>query len=445
MLTNDERSNKLRSLYVLIGDLLEDDRECRFRRQFSIVSDIPYVRENYQLKQERTILETRVNKLRRENELLQQQLAAYKLVQGTAQKEVATEKNTKEKSQTKGQNFGFTAKELKEMPYLKDLHYRKINGVHQFRYRRDGYSKSFNSKNLETAKAKAYEFIYELKKIMRVNATHLRAHTLDTVANAWLELKKPHVNKSTFRVYYGIYHNHIAPKFGNRAVKNLLPMDLQPFFNDLYARQEKTCEDAKIVLNGILKYAVANRMCPTNPMDGVIVEKHFRKTGSALTDAQLERFKTAIRGAYIELACLIILYSGIRGFELESVLFDWVAGTMTVQNAKLKKSQKNKPENLYRIIPIFPGLWALRERIESGEPWRYKSSTLSSKLGNYWTESTIKDLRHTFSTKLRQSGVENELVNIWMGHSPGKNLTANTYTHFEMDFQKNEAKKIKPY
>ena len=49
----------------------------------------------------------------------------------------------------------FTQKEIKEMPFLKDLKYRKLkNGIHQFRYRRDGYNVSFNSKNLEIAKEK---------------------------------------------------------------------------------------------------------------------------------------------------------------------------------------------------------------------------------------------------------------------------------------------------
>ena len=41
--------------------------------------------------------------------------------------------------------------------------------------------------------------------------------------------------------------------------------------------------------------------------------------------------------------------------------------------------------------------------------------------------------------------VDNELVNLWMGHSAGKNLTANTYTHFSMEFQKKQAKKISNY
>jgi integrase len=340
----------------------------------------------------------------------------------------------------------WTKKEMKELPYLKDLKFRYKNGIYEYRYRRNGYNESFSSKNPDVAKKKAYDFIADLKRILRTEAENVRTKTLDNVASAWLELKKAHTSKTTSRVYTGIYYNHIKPIFGNRAVKNILPMDLQPFFNELFAKQEKTCEDAKIVLNGIFKYAVANRLCPTNPMDGVIVEKHFRNKGQAMNDEQIKRFKSVMLNApcKLGLAGLIILYTGIRGAELQSLKFDWTNGTFTVENAKLKKSQKTNPGNLFRTVPIFPALYTLKDRIES-EQWKLASATLSSKLSNLWTECTIKDLRHTFASKAREAGVDNELVNIWMGHSAGVNLTANTYTHFSMNFQQKEAKKITNY
>lgn len=342
----------------------------------------------------------------------------------------------------------WTAKEIREMPSLKDVHYRFTAGVHQYRYRRNGYNVQFSSKIKDVAKQKAFEFIKSLKKTLSVNnaATTSRALKLDTVAEAWLELKKNHSAKDTYRVYAGVYKNHIKPVFGERNVKNILPMDLQPFFNELFEKSGKTSEDAKIVLNGIFNYAVANRLCPSNPMTAVVVEKHFRKTGVALNEEQLARFKAKMNtSGKIGLAGLIILYSGVRGAELSSIQFHWDTGTMDVTNAKLKKSQRKNPLNLIRTIPIFPNLYLLRERIEASDEWRIKPSTLSCKFCEFWNETTVKDLRHTFTSKAREFGVENELVNLWTGHSAGNNQTANTYTHFSMDFQKREAKKIKEY
>ena len=172
----------------------------------------------------------------------------------------------------------WTEKEIQIMPYLKDLKYRKTSdGIHQFRYRKNGFNLSFNSKEFEVAKQKAYDFIKTLKNKIRSEADVLKGHTLDFVAQAWMKLKQEHTDKATFRAYENVYKNHIEPVFGKRSIKGILPIDLQPYFDELFKRYERTTEDAKIILNGIFKYAMANRIIPSNPMDAVIVNKHIRK------------------------------------------------------------------------------------------------------------------------------------------------------------------------
>lgn len=341
----------------------------------------------------------------------------------------------------------WTKKETGDMPYLKDLKHRVTkDGIHQFRYRRDGYNLSFNSKIFEVAKKKAYNFIKSIKKTIQKEAdVMVNSKTLGFVAEAWLELKKSILNIQSWRTYESVYRNHIAPVFAKRNIKSLLPLDLQPFFNELFKSKGKTCENAKIILNGIFDYAVANRLCPSNPMKGVIVQKHFRQRGSALNDDQLDTLKMNLAlFKDLETAGLIILYSGIRGAELESIKFDWDNGTFTVKNAKLKQSQKVDKNNLYRTVPIFPGLYNIKSLIEK-EDWRTPGKLLSSRFSAAIKICTVKDLRHTFISRARESGIDNELVNVWTGHLPGKNQTANTYTHFSIDYQKKIAKKIKPY
>ena len=340
----------------------------------------------------------------------------------------------------------WTKKELSEMPFLKDMKYRKTkDGIHQFRYRRDGFNVACCSKNYETAKQKARDFIAGLKQKQREEIVVKHVNTVAYVAKLWGDLKCKQWAKQSARTYLGVLKNHVLPVFGNRSVKTLLPMDMQPFFDELSAKQSRTAEDAKVLLNGIFRYAIANRLCTSNPVAGVYVPKHARKCGKALTDEQLQRFK-AIMSQKKErcLAYLIILYSGIRGAELESMTFDWEQGTFTVKNAKLKTYQKHNPDNLTRTVPITPGLYSLRSRIET-EKWNYKSATLSSKLFLYWTETTVKDLRHTFTTKAREAGIDNELVNLWTGHLPGNNVTANIYTHFSLSYQIEQAKKLPIY
>ena len=56
--------------------------------------------------------------------------------------------------------------------------------------------------------------------------------------------------------------------------------------------------------------------------------------------------------------------------------------------------------------------------------------------------NTLKDLRHTFNTRIKELGVSNELTAIWCGRTVG-NITADVYTHYSMEYQQKEALKVK--
>ena len=338
-------------------------------------------------------------------------------------------------------------KEIKEMPYLKDLKYRITqNGIHQFRYRRDGFNVSFNSKNYEEAKRKAREFILDLKKEMVGKSKELRGRTVDDVAQAWFDLKRERMHIRTWKGYESVYRLHIKPVLGSKTLKSLLPLHLQPFFDELFKKHGKTCENAKVILNGVFEFAIANRFMNVNPLKGVEVDKHIRTPGKALTQDQILRFVKLMAQDETRygIAGLIMLYTGIRGYELQSLKFDWTAGTYTVANAKLKRTQRRNPKNLYRTVPIPPLLFDLQEKIERSD-FNVQHNTLQNYFKKHWAENTIKDLRHTFISRARELGVENELVNLWTGHLPGANVTANIYTHFSLNFQKKEAEKLKRF
>ena len=44
--------------------------------------------------------------------------------------------------------------------------------------------------------------------------------------------------------------------------------------------------------------------------------------------------------------------------------------------------------------------------------------------------------------RIREHEIDNELVTVWTGHSLG-NITSSVYTHFSMEFQKEQAVKLK--
>lgn len=108
--------------------------------------------------------------------------------------------------------------------------------------------------------------------------------------------------------------------------------------------------------------------------------------------------------------------------------------TLTIKNSKLKSYQKEK----YRTVPIFPKYSTTLDK-----PIKHKANLkqLRIEFKNYCPNHTLKDLRHTFTTRARECGIDNELVAVWTGHSLG-NITAGVYTHFSMEHQQKQAEKL---
>ena len=129
-----------------------------------------------------------------------------------------------------------------------------------------------------------------------------------------------------------------------------------------------------------------------------------------------------------------MLYSGVRPTEVITIQEDFANNTITVKNSKLKSYQKN----LYRTIPMFP---KYRNSIRNCNLEKASLEQLRIEFKKYCPDNTLKDLRHTFTTRARECGIDNELVAVWTGHSLG-NITSSVYTHFSNEFQQEQAKKL---
>ena len=88
-------------------------------------------------------------------------------------------------------------------------------------------------------------------------------------------------------------------------------------------------------------------------------------------------------------------------------------------------------------MPIFPK----DKPYATGKKIKVNTQTLSEEFRNFCPNHTLKDLRHTFTTRARECEIDNELVAVWTGHSLG-NITASVYTHFSIEFQQKQAQKL---
>ncbi len=227
------------------------------------------------------------------------------------------------------------------------------------------------------------------------------------------------------------YKNHISERFRSLPIGRIKALDIERELGKI--EKSRTCKYTQTVISGCLRKAYKLELIPKPVYEFIDVPAHIGKKGEALTLEEQKLFLERIRGNKYENYFLFCLYTGSRRSEALSVKLshiNYAENCLTIPGTKTKKS--------FRVIPLFPNLRELLltmtlsdERIFPYSP--YTVSHVFSLLvpGNH----TLKDLRHTFSTRCYESGIPMKVIQEWLGHTTYK-LTADTYTHVLSDFSK---------
>ena len=336
-------------------------------------------------------------------------------------------------------SLNFTQKEIRSMPSLKDCKIRFHKGVYEIRYRKHGYNKTFYHKTLAGAKDKARSFMSQINnKIKKIYApvvtTKKNSLNAAKYCENWLKnVKARQLKEITFNSLFNKYKKHMEPTLKKFHINDLTSSTIQKIFDSVTTRN---AEDIRTIFNGVFNYAIANNLIDRSPMSVVVVKKHEREKGERLSREQEIQFLKKIKGHEKETTIKLYLYTGARPSELETIKFDWKNGTFTLHNSKLKSYQKEQT----RTIPIFPTLYDMKDEIEKAEI--FNATSIGKYFRKYFPGYQVKTLRHTFTSKCKEQKVSSELVNYWTGHTIGNDTSAKIYTHFDIDFQKEEAKKI---
>ena len=356
--------------------------------------------------------------------------------------------NTSQQLNTLDRTYSFAKKELKAMPILKDFSIRTLyNKYIEIRYRKHGLNLNFCGKDFQTAKQKVFAWILshkdEVKAIQKNDispADILELSLINKNANfkvfsdMYLEnIKKKAVKPNTFKELLYTYNKYIVPVYGQMKIRDIRPVHLQEHLGKMSNQTPRLCETVKGLLNSILNYALDNKIIDRNPLKAIYIPKHHRKTGSALTREEEKEFLKAIENHRLKYVFLKMLYSGVRPCEIFTVQENIADNTITVKNGKLKNYQTN----YYRTIPIFP----MYKPYAGIEITPICKITVSQEFHAICPNHSLKDLRHTFTTRARECGIDNELVAVWTGHTLG-NITSSVYTHFSDEFQQEQAKKL---
>ena len=325
-------------------------------------------------------------------------------------------------------------KEEEKMPKLKNIYIYKKDKYYVGVVSYEGKRKSFTRKNRTQLIAAAKECLQEFKE----TADPIKRQYLDTVARFFLEnLKKPFISKSYYTVLFNRYKLHIKPQLGDYKLTNLTPVVLQKYFEELTMQSTRVAEDVKTLLNQIFEYSVGNNFIKVNPMRAVKVKRHERINGQALSKEDIIAFKRQIEDTKYKIPFYILLYTGVRGSEYHSLVFDFNNNTVSVKSSKLKQHQKEK----FRTLPILAPLLALKNEILTNDWKKITTDDLEYRFRAYNGKGRLNWLRHTFQTYCMIQA-PNELVNYWSGHTLGKDMSSKVYLHYPLEYQLEVASNI---
>ncbi len=371
--------------------------------------------------------------LRKQNELYKQVLAGLGPIA------------EKSKIENRRGKLKFTKKEISQMPTqfknifaANDLivHYRlRKDGVYEARFHRQGIDIEVSSKDLTKLKQK---FIDKLNH--KDEKSDKKDKTFAEYADEWLNIKKVTTKQSTCNEYIRLLNHDVLPAFGEIKAIEIDRCMLQNFLLTYVQKGVlRTAQKLFLLLRCIFDMIAEDYNIPT-PMKKVVVPNYQSKSGIAFT---YEEEKKLVNHCIAHLkrdtshAFLVLLYAGLRRSELASL--NVIDGIWLECETSKERMGKNVVK---RKIPITPMMRQVLPYIDFEKAKRVNLSTLQTTMKRLFPNHHSHELRHTFVSRCKESGVLSEVVSIWAGHSLTGTITTTVYTHYSEEFQLREAEKV---
>ena len=339
-----------------------------------------------------------------------------------------------------------------------------------------------------------YGYIYakscgELKKLLQnlsqdVVKSRSQAGSISETAEQWLSAMTLTVKPSTLAAYEAMVRLHILPLIGDKDIGKLTSATINEFTQTMlqHGRVDgngglapKTVRDILSVLKGIVDFAFSEKSIenpisityPRNQQKQMRVLS--RSEQSALNDVLLEQ--TTI----YELGILLCMYTGLRIGEVcglrwqdFSTGFDKLSVRRSMRRIKNKSGDgcgktkiiidTPKSKSSLRDIPVPKFLSSVLRSFmrEKGTYFLSTSERLMTepRIMQYCFKRVIKatgisdanfhSLRHTFSTRCIEAGVDIKSLSEMLGHA-SVNITLNRYVHSSFEQKRGGINKLEQY
>lgn len=342
----------------------------------------------------------------------------------------------------------FKPKEINSMPdYLKKLFtindkivtYRYVDGLYQARFRRDGYNIEVASKSFDIMRQKFLDKLLETQKAKQNASYPLFADFI----NDWLKVKKQTVKETTYKSYVNLLSRNILPKFGHCHINEITRKDIQDFLFELTDEgKNRTAQKLKLLLSAIFDVIVEDYGIKS-PMAKIVLSHYEVKKGKAFTKVEekviIDFCKENPHYAGNS-ALLVLLYTGMRVGELETLTYD-----DTFIHCESEKTRKGYAK-VIRQIPVSPMLKKVLPLIDLEQAKATNRYTIRDALKRIFPDRHVHELRYTFVTRAKECGCNPELVMKWVGHEFDADVKTSRvdrgYTTYSQEYILQEINKI---
>jgi integrase len=297
----------------------------------------------------------------------------------------------------------------------------------------------------------------------------------------WLETyKKIEVSITSFDRYRSLVENHIKPALGAIYLQQLRTEHIQRLYQELIEKgySSRTIRLLHSVLHSSLEQAVKNKLISFNPSMGVSLPKLPKYKARVLTVEEQQKLMESLKGERLKAAFLVLLFTGIRRGELLALKWsdiNFKNKTITINKNLIRTRGQSKNKLMIkstktediRILPMSNIVWeALKEHQEKMQiegNYGTDKPVFCTRNGNYILPDKLNEkykrilekaglepnenlhaLRHSFATRLLESGVNIKVVQELLGHAQ-ISTTADIYSHVLPEIKREAIKKLEEY
>jgi integrase len=347
------------------------------------------------------------------------------------------------------------------------------------------------------------EAIYQLRKGVSVSDEKI---TVGAYLDKWMKAYVHSNCKHTTIKRYETFVKQIKEYIGVIKLAKLSPLTIQEFYTDLQEDRgisNNTLIKTHRMLHEALKQAQKWQLIYTNPADLVTLPKEEPIKMKFWDPDMLNDYLDLVKGTPFYNIIFLAVHTGLRQAEICGLGYediDFINKTLHVQNSVQRYNGKLvldslKTKNSNRVITLYDSVIQLLKAMKKKDKeLKLKTKRKEDKLdpnfvfhwddvtaiGNMDTKKEFKcyrpmdphyiseqfptiiksivdedgeqlipsirfhDLRHTHATMLRKLGVDTKVISERLGHSDVA-FTLKTYTHVNVDMQRNEMSKVEDF